>query len=55
MSTSMFNSCLVVGPGDTNVNIRLLSAAGIPKLRKKAANHLKFKGKGHEVYREKVS
>lgn len=29
---------------------RLLSAAGIPKLRKKAKNHLKFKGKGHEVY-----
>lgn len=28
---------------------RLLSAAGIPKLRKKAKNHLKFKGKGHEV------
>ncbi|CAG8959846.1 hypothetical protein HYFRA_00001755 [Hymenoscyphus fraxineus] len=27
---------------------RLLSAAGIPKLRKKAKNHLKFKGKGHE-------
>jgi replication fork protection complex subunit Csm3/Swi3 len=29
---------------------RLLSAAGIPKLRKKAREHLKFKGKGHEVY-----
>jgi replication fork protection complex subunit Csm3/Swi3 len=28
---------------------RLLSAAGIPKLRKKAKDHLKFKGKGHEV------
>ncbi|QSZ37009.1 hypothetical protein DSL72_009101 [Monilinia vaccinii-corymbosi] len=27
---------------------RLLSSAGIPKLRKKAASHLKFKGKGHE-------
>ncbi|TVY58204.1 Chromosome segregation in meiosis protein [Lachnellula suecica] len=27
---------------------RLLSAAGIPKLRKKARDHLKFKGKGHE-------
>ncbi|KAI9648953.1 chromosome segregation in meiosis- protein [Ciborinia camelliae] len=29
---------------------KLLSSAGIPKLRKKAADHLKFKGKGHEVY-----
>jgi hypothetical protein len=28
---------------------RLLSAAGIPRLRKKAREHLKFKGKGHEV------
>lgn len=28
---------------------RLLSAAGIPKLRKKAKSNLKFKGKGHEV------
>ncbi|TEY57564.1 hypothetical protein BOTCAL_0213g00070 [Botryotinia calthae] len=27
---------------------KLLSSAGIPKLRKKAADHLKFKGKGHE-------
>ncbi|RDW62264.1 hypothetical protein BP6252_11697 [Coleophoma cylindrospora] len=27
---------------------RLLSDAGIPKLRKKAKAHLKFKGKGHE-------
>ncbi|KAM3084468.1 chromosome segregation in meiosis-related protein [Clarireedia jacksonii] len=27
---------------------KLLSAAGIPKLRKRAAAHLKFKGKGHE-------
>ncbi|ESZ95167.1 hypothetical protein SBOR_4467 [Sclerotinia borealis F-4128] len=27
---------------------KLLSSAGIPKLRKKAAGHLKFKGKGHE-------
>ncbi|KAH8660918.1 replication fork protection component Swi3-domain-containing protein [Tricladium varicosporioides] len=27
---------------------RLLSAAGIPKLRKRAKDHLKFKGKGHE-------
>ncbi|RDL41609.1 Uncharacterized protein BP5553_01588 [Venustampulla echinocandica] len=27
---------------------RLLSAAGIPKLRKRARDHLKFKGKGHE-------
>ncbi|RAL68663.1 hypothetical protein DID88_007372 [Monilinia fructigena] len=27
---------------------KLLSSAGIPKLRKKAANYLKFKGKGHE-------
>ncbi|KAH8589711.1 replication fork protection component Swi3-domain-containing protein [Bisporella sp. PMI_857] len=27
---------------------RLLSDAGIPKLRKKAKHHLKFKGKGHE-------
>ncbi|KUJ09313.1 Swi3-domain-containing protein [Mollisia scopiformis] len=27
---------------------RLLSAAGIPKLRNKAKHHLKFKGKGHE-------
>lgn len=33
-----------------NWNPRLLSAAGIPKLRKKAKSHLKFKGKGHEVY-----
>lgn len=28
---------------------RLLSANGIPKLRKKAKDHLKLKGKGHEV------
>jgi replication fork protection complex subunit Csm3/Swi3 len=34
---------------DTNWCRRLLSAAGIPKLRKKAKDHLKFKGKGHEV------
>ncbi|KAL3418916.1 chromosome segregation in meiosis protein 3 [Phlyctema vagabunda] len=27
---------------------RLLSDAGIPKLRKRAKDHLKFKGKGHE-------
>ncbi|KAF7862643.1 hypothetical protein EAF04_007516 [Stromatinia cepivora] len=27
---------------------KLLSSAGIPKLRKKAVDHLKFKGKGHE-------
>ena len=29
---------------------RLLSAAGIPKLRKTAKQKLKFKGKGHEVW-----
>jgi replication fork protection complex subunit Csm3/Swi3 len=34
---------------NTNWCRRLLSAAGIPKLRKKAKDHLKFKGKGHEV------
>ena len=34
---------------DSNSDFRLLSAAGIPKLRKKAKSHLKFKGKGHEV------
>ena len=29
---------------------RLLSAAGIPRLRKRAKDQLKFKGKGHEVF-----
>jgi replication fork protection complex subunit Csm3/Swi3 len=33
----------------TDGNQRLISAAGIPKLRKRAKDHLKFKGKGHEV------
>lgn len=28
---------------------RLLSPAGIPKLRRVAKERLKFKGKGHEV------
>ena len=36
----------------TNKSPRLLSAAGIPKLRKRAKTHLKFKGKGHEVLAE---
>lgn len=29
---------------------RLLSAAGIPKLRRISKERLRFKGKGHEVY-----
>lgn len=28
---------------------RLLSENGIPKLRRRAKDHLKFKGRGHEV------
>lgn len=33
----------------TNKTYRLLSQAGIPKLRRIAGSKLKFKGKGHEV------
>ena len=32
---------------------RVLSPAGIPKLRKVARERLKFRGKGHEVGRSK--
>jgi len=32
---------------------RLLSAAGIPKLRRISKERLRFKGKGHEVFTER--
>lgn len=34
----------------SNILIRLLSAAGIPKLRRISKDRLRFKGKGHEVH-----
>lgn len=40
--------------GGSNFFDRLLSAAGIPKLRRRAKDHLKFKGKGHEVRLESI-
>ena len=33
------------------MSTRLLSPAGVPKLRRIATQRLKFKGKGHEVWR----
>ena len=38
----------------SDINYRILSQAGIPKLRRIAKTRLKFKGKGHEVRRFQV-